>query len=61
MATKMVPELRELTYEDWLREMRLPTMQDRWERGDLKTQYKIINGIKKLDKQNLPSKHWITY
>ena len=31
----MVPELKELTYEDRLKEMGLPTLQDRRERGDL--------------------------
>ena len=33
--------------------MGLPTLQDRRERGDLITLYKIVNGIEKLDKQNL--------
>ena len=49
----MVPELSELTYEDRLREIGLSTLQDRRERGDLITLYKIVNGIAKLDKQNL--------
>ena len=49
----MVPELSELTYEDRLREMGLPTLQDRRERGDLITLYKIANGIEKLEEQNL--------
>ena len=52
VATKMVPELREPTYEDRLKEMGLPTLQDRRERGDLKTLYLIVNGIEKLDNQN---------
>ena len=49
----MVSELRELTYEDRLKETVLPTLQDRTERGDLITLYKIVNGIEKLDKQDL--------
>ena len=49
----MVPEIRDLTYEDRLQEMGLPNQQDRRERGDLITLYKIINDIKKLDKQDL--------
>ena len=32
VATKMVPELRELTYQDRLKEMGLPTLQDRREK-----------------------------
>ena len=52
VATKMVPELRELTYENRLKEMGLPTLQNRRERGDLITLYRIVNGIEKLDKHN---------
>ena len=37
VTIKMVPELRELTYEDRLKEMGLPTLQDRRERGGLIT------------------------
>ena len=37
VATKMVLELRELTYEDRLKEMGLPSLQDKRERGDLIT------------------------
>ena len=48
----MVPELRKLSYEDKLKEMGLPTLQDRRER-DVIILYKIVNGIEKLDKQNL--------
>ena len=40
-------------YEDRLKGMGLPTLQNRKERGDLITLYKILNGIKKLDKQYL--------
>ena len=49
----MVREIRELTYEYRLNEMGLSTLQDRRERGDLITLYKTVNGIEKLDKQNL--------
>ena len=31
----MVPEMKDLSYEESLRNMRLPTLQDRRERGDL--------------------------
>ena len=52
-ATKMVPELKDLTYEGRLKEMELPTLQVRRERGDLITMYKIVNQIEKIDKQDL--------
>ena len=52
-ATKMVSELKDLTYEERLKEMELPTLQVRRERGDLITMYKVVNGIEKIDKQDL--------
>ena len=52
IATKMVPDLKDLTYEDRLKEMELPTLQSRRERGDLVMMYKIING-KEKNRENL--------
>ncbi|MPC56206.1 hypothetical protein E2C01_050159 [Portunus trituberculatus] len=49
----MVLELKDLTYEECLNETGLPTLQDRRERGDLTTMYKIVNGIEKIDKEDL--------
>ena len=53
VATNMVLELRELTYEDRLKEIGLTTLQCRRERGDLITLYEIVNGMEKLDTPNL--------
>ena len=44
-ATKMVPELRDLTYEERLRELALPTLESRRVRGDLISVYKMVNGL----------------
>ena len=52
-ATKMVPELKDLTYEERLTELELPTLQERRERGDLITLYKIMSGIDKIDNEEL--------
>ncbi|MPD05636.1 hypothetical protein E2C01_101390 [Portunus trituberculatus] len=49
----MVPELKDLTYEERLKEMGLPTLQDKRERGGLITMYKMVNGIEKIDKEDL--------
>ena len=53
VATKMVPELRDLTYEERLKEMELPTLQVRRERGDLIMMYKVVNGMEKIDRPDL--------
>jgi hypothetical protein len=44
-ATKMLPGLRDLSYEDRLRVLNLPTLKHRRLRGDLIEAYKILGGI----------------
>merc|ERR1712035_247280 len=53
IATKMVAELKELTYEERLKEMKLPTLEERRERGDLITIYKLMNNLEEIDRKNL--------
>ena len=53
MATKMVPELEELTYEERLREINLPTLEERRERGDLITIFKLYNKMEEADNEEL--------
>ncbi|MPD04570.1 hypothetical protein E2C01_100264 [Portunus trituberculatus] len=53
MLQKMVPELKALTYEERLKEMGLPTLQDRRERGYLIAMYRIVSDIEKIDKEDL--------
>ena len=53
IATKMVPEISTLPYEERLKEMNLPTLEDRRERGDLIMLFKMINGMEKLDREDL--------
>ena len=53
IATKMVPELRNLEYMDRLKEMELPTLEERRVRGDMITLYKLINGMDVLDREDL--------
>ena len=46
-ATRMVPELRELPYEERLKKLNLTTLEKRRVRGDLIETYKIITGKEK--------------
>ena len=43
-ATRMVPELRHLSYSDRLHRLKLTSLEDRRQRGDLIEAYKIISG-----------------
>ena len=51
-ATKALTDLRELSYEDRLKALKLPTLAYRRIRGDMIETYKIINGI--YDKEVVP-------
>ena len=53
VATKMVTELKDLSYEERLEEMGLPTLQERRERGDLITMFKLVNNMEKVDRDDL--------
>ncbi|KAK8748335.1 hypothetical protein OTU49_016085 [Cherax quadricarinatus] len=52
-ATRLVPELRGMSYEERLREIGLTTLEDRRVRGDMITTYKILRGIDKVDKDRM--------
>ena len=47
-ATKMAPELKDLKYEERLKEMALTTLENRRERGDLINVYKMVNGMDRI-------------
>ena len=53
IATKMVPELEDLTYEERLKEMHLTTLKERRENGDLITIYKLMNNLEEIDRKDL--------
>ena len=48
-ATKIVRSIRNLSYEERLKHLGLPTLKYRRERNDMIQVYKIMNGIDKLD------------
>ena len=52
-ATKMVPELKDMTYEERLKVLDLPTLEQRRERGDLISIYKIVSGMDKTGEELL--------
>jgi ribonuclease P/MRP protein subunit RPP40 len=47
-ATKMIPTLKGLNYEDRLKRLKLPTLKHRRKRGDIIQVFKIINKIDDL-------------
>ena len=52
-ATKGVPGLSSLTYEERLRKLKLPSLQHRRRRGDMIMTYKIITGKVNLKKDEV--------
>ena len=44
-ATKLIPSLKEMSYEDRLRKLKLPTLAYRRARGDMIETYKILSGV----------------
>ena len=49
----MVPELKDLNYEERLEEIGLPTLQERRVRGDLITLFKLVNNMERIDRIDL--------
>ena len=53
IATKMVPELEDLTYEERLKEMHPTILKERRERGDLITIYKLMYNLEETDRKDI--------
>ncbi|XP_071951960.1 uncharacterized protein [Antedon mediterranea] len=51
-ATKLVPELRNLPYEERRIQLGLPTLLERRERGDLIEVFKFLNGYENIDRHS---------
>ena len=49
-ATKMIPELRDISYEERLKECGLTTLETRRLRGDQIEVFKILNGYENIDR-----------
>ena len=51
-ATKLIPAIRNLSYENRLRKLELTTLKDRRLKGDLIQMFKIMNKMDKCDRYN---------
>ncbi len=47
-ATRWMPSLRDLSYEERLKKLQLPTLTERRERGDMIMLYKCVEGMEKI-------------
>jgi ribonucleases P/MRP protein subunit RPP40 len=56
-ATRLVPGLAKLAYEDRLRRMNLPTLVYRRHRGDMIEAYKYLNGVYRVNSTQLLPRH----
>ena len=52
-ATRMIPRLKKMTYDERLKKLKLPRLYDRRIRGDMIETYKIMSGKEKLNSRNL--------
>ena len=50
-ATKMVPDIKQLSYEERLKELKLPSLLHRRRRGDVIQMHKILKNIVNVDKE----------
>ena len=50
-ATRWVPSLRNLSYEERLKRLNLPTLEERRRRGDMIMMYKCVTGMEDIDKE----------
>ena len=53
LATRMIPQFKELPYEERLSRMELSTLEERRVRGDMITMFKITHGVDILDREDL--------
>ena len=51
-ATRLVPDVRQLPYQDRLRKLRLPSMLYRRRRGDVIMIFMLMNGLLKMNKED---------
>ena len=56
-ATKIIPELYDLPYEQRLKELKLFPLKDRRIRGDMISTYKMINGLIKINCNKIVPMH----
>ena len=51
-ATKLVPGFQDVDYQERLRKLNLPSLEERRRRGDMIQLFKCVTGMDKVDKEN---------
>ena len=54
-ATKLIPTLKDLPYQDWISRLNLTTLEDRRRRGDLIGTYRVMHQIDKINPYYVPA------
>ena len=49
-STKILPRLRHLSYDERLSALQLPSLEQRWDRGDLIETFKILKGFENVER-----------
>ena len=52
-ATRLIPGFDEISYEDRLRRLKLPTLEHRRKRGDMIQVFKVVKGFDRIDPSRL--------
>ncbi len=60
-ATRWVPSLENLSYEERLEKLKLPSLEERRRRGDMIMLYKCVEGKEKIDNNEYNNTYTVSF